>query len=183
MTKPNLLPGWSQVLISNHTRNRRSIFPQLPSLLRAYFGILSSLVVTLIFWIYFTVKCVVEFAVIYIYIEEGFSVPCSKLVWVGFKRTSSHLLCTLSNRMSYLANNEMCLLVHRIKWPRSLSHRQVDCSWSSFRATVFISHRTNFWPIQTKISYWTKRPEFVSICWHVYNYLLSNCEANDWHSV
>ena len=99
-----------------------------------------------------------EFAEIYdIHFEVRFLFPCRKLVWVGFKLTPSCLPCTSSKRVSYLANTEMCLEVHRIKWPRSLSHRHVDCSWSSFWATAFISHHTNFWPIQTKMSYWTKK--------------------------
>ena len=56
---------------------------------------------------------------IYIYIY----IPYIKLVRVGFKHTTSCLPCTGSNHWAIWPNDEMCLMVCRIKWPRSSSHR------------------------------------------------------------
>ena len=53
---------------------------------------------------------------------ENISVPevfADYLIYFSQKNT----LCTHSNHWAIWSNDEMCLMVYRIKWPRSSSHR------------------------------------------------------------
>ena len=63
---------------------------------------------------------------IYIYmvfiLSYGFLISYRKLAWVGFNPTTSCLPCTRSNHWAIWPNDDICLTVYRIKWPRSSSH-------------------------------------------------------------
>ena len=59
-------------------------------------------------------------------LSQGFSIPCRKLARVGFEPTTSCLPCTRSNHWAIWPNDEMCLMVYRIKWPRSSSQYKDD---------------------------------------------------------
>ena len=56
---------------------------------------------------------------IYIYIYTCIMIPYRNLAQVGFEPTTSCLPCTRSNHWAIWPNDEMCLKVYRIKWPRS----------------------------------------------------------------
>ena len=56
-------------------------------------------------------------------LSYSFSIPYRKLARVGFEPMTSCLPCTPSNHWTIWPNDEICLMVYRIKWPRSSSHR------------------------------------------------------------
>ena len=60
--------------------------------------------------------------------NKGFSIPYRKLARVGFEPTTLCLLCTHCNHWTFWPNDEICLMVYRIKWPRSPSSSLGDCS-------------------------------------------------------
>ena len=73
---------------------------------------------------YYNVNVYKRFILIY-----DISLSYRKLAYMGFDPTTWSLPCTYSNHWSVWPSNEMCLMVERIKWARSLTHRQTDCRW------------------------------------------------------
>ena len=69
--------------------------------------------------------CIYIYLYIYIYILYiilYYSIPYKKLAGVGFEPTPSYLPYTRCNYWAIWPNDEMCLLVYRIKWPWRPSH-------------------------------------------------------------